>query len=363
MSEDSMHCQECVAGHVQCQAKAKRVGQSNGRLPGVPDISLLSPELQQQWDSEANLYLGAIKVKPKSDIKAVWQCNKCPAGQPHVWTTMVHHRTQGTQCPYCSNRLVCLHNSLATVAPDVAQHWNHSKNEKAPEQVLAGSRFRAEWKCPTCKWEWQAPISRRVSRKAFCPKCSRAQRVLQPQPTFAEARPAELAEWDYELNDAEGFHPERITLGSAKLVHWICSCCPRGQPHRWTARLPDRIGLNSGCPVCAGRYPCVCNSLQSLAPSVAAEFDVDKNGFAPSEITAGSGKVVWWRNERRGSWRQAVDVRTDKRLPRNQQVQLLCNLQLKTMASNCLNATKVSPSLTRVVMARQLHLKSPLHAW
>ncbi|KAL3154721.1 hypothetical protein ABBQ38_011269 [Trebouxia sp. C0009 RCD-2024] len=65
--------------------------------------------------------LGAIKVKPQSMIKAVWNCMKCPAQQPHVWTAGVYNRTRGTRCPYCSNRLVCLHNSLATVAPDVAQ--------------------------------------------------------------------------------------------------------------------------------------------------------------------------------------------------------------------------------------------------
>ena len=55
---------------------------------------------------------------------------------------------------------------------------------------------------------------------------------------------------------------------------------------------------------------CVCNSLKSLFPSVAAEFDVAKNGFAPSEVTAQSNQKVWWRNAQRGSWRQAVYART-----------------------------------------------------
>ena len=65
--------------------------------------------------------------------------------------------------------MVCLHNSLATVAPDVAQYWNHSKNEKAPQQVLAGSRLRSEWKCPTCEWEWQALIAGRVIQRLVAP--------------------------------------------------------------------------------------------------------------------------------------------------------------------------------------------------
>ena len=68
-----------------------------------------------------------------------------------------------------------------------------------------------------------------------------------------------------------------------------------------------------GCPVCAGQQACVCNSLLSLCPSVAAEFDVAKNGFPPSQITAYSGQEVWWRNANCGSWRQAVHERNDRR--------------------------------------------------
>lgn len=301
------------AGQVQCQATADRQGPSENSLTGSPDISKLSPELQQQWHVDWNRHLGALKVKPYSHRKVVWQCNKCPAGQPHIWTALVSNRTVGRQCPYCSNRLVCFHNSLATIAPDAAQYWNHIKNDKSPDQVLAGSSSRAEWKCPTCKWEWQAPVESRVHSRAGCPKCSHAQKVKVSQPTFAEAQPACLAEWDHEHNEAEGFYPDFITLGSGKLVHWICSCCPRGQPHRWTAPPYGRVAHGKGCAVCAGRQACVCNSLESLFPSIAAEFDVDKNGFAPSEITAQANKEVWWRNANRGSWKQTVNGRTTHR--------------------------------------------------
>ncbi|KAL3154723.1 hypothetical protein ABBQ38_011271 [Trebouxia sp. C0009 RCD-2024] len=194
-----------------------------------------------------------------------------------------------------------------------------TKNAKSAEQVLAGSSTRAAWKCPACKHEWKARIAQRVLSNSGCAKCSSAARTLQPQPTFAEAQPAELAEWDHERNEAEGLYPHEVTLGSNKQVHWICSCCPRGQPHRWTATPPNRISNGSRCAVCAGQQACVCNSLETLFPSIAAECDVDKNGCAPSEVTAWSNKKVWWRNAQRGSWRQAVHVRTDKRLAPNTQ--------------------------------------------
>ncbi|KAL3143756.1 hypothetical protein ABBQ32_003588 [Trebouxia sp. C0010 RCD-2024] len=300
-------------GNLQCQATACKPSPSDNRPPGSPDISLLSPELQQQWCINSNMHLGAIKVKPQSRCKAVWQCHQCPAGQPHVWTAWVGTRTRGSQCPYCSNRLICLHNTLATVAPEVAQYWNHSKNEGTPEQVLAGSALRAEWKCPACQWEWRAKIESRVRNGSGCARCSARNRRRRSLPTFAEAQPPQLAEWDHERNEKEGFYPDQITLGSNKMVHWIGSCCPRGQPHRWTAMPRDRMHKACGCPLCAGKQACVCNSLQSLFPSVAAEFDVCKNGFAPSEITPKSDKKVWWRNAKRGSWRQRVLQRTDRR--------------------------------------------------
>ena len=153
-----MHCKMSVAGHLQSQSVADKPGQSGDRPKDLPDISMLSPELQQQWHVDGNSHLGAIKVTPRSIVKAVWQCNMCPAGQPHIWTRSVAHRTRlGAKCPYCANKLVCLHNVLATKAPVVACYWNHSKNEKTPEQTVAGSRLRAEWQCPVCKFEWKQP--------------------------------------------------------------------------------------------------------------------------------------------------------------------------------------------------------------
>ena len=154
-----------------------------------------------------------VQSRSSHSNKAVWQCNKCPAGQPHI------SRTEGAQCPYCSNRLVCLHNSLATLALEAAQYWNHSKNEKSADQVLAGSNCRAAWKCPACNREWHGSMKGRIRNRSGCPKCSRAQKVMRSQPTFAEAQPACLAEWDSELNKEDSFYPDVITLGSAKSVH------------------------------------------------------------------------------------------------------------------------------------------------
>ncbi|KAL3144786.1 hypothetical protein ABBQ38_001899 [Trebouxia sp. C0009 RCD-2024] len=93
----------CRKGQLQRQVTAVEPNRPGCAPPASPDISMLSPELQQQWHLSANMHLGAIKVKPGSAVKAVWQCDKCPAEQPHVWKAVVASRTRGSKCPYCSS--------------------------------------------------------------------------------------------------------------------------------------------------------------------------------------------------------------------------------------------------------------------
>jgi hypothetical protein len=51
---------------------------------GLPDVSMLSPQLQLEWHPVNNTLLGNIKVKPHSNIRVMWSCPNCPAGCPHL---------------------------------------------------------------------------------------------------------------------------------------------------------------------------------------------------------------------------------------------------------------------------------------
>ena len=156
-----------------CHATAAQPQSQHGKQGKVvvPDISELSVHLQQQWHPDNNAWLGGIKVKPHSGKRVKWSCPNCPLGRPHVWETTVQLRTSGSKCPYCLNKRVCKHNSLATKAPKQWKYWNHEKNAKTPEQVNAGSSLRVHWKCPDCRLTWQAPVSARTRRDAGCPSC------------------------------------------------------------------------------------------------------------------------------------------------------------------------------------------------
>ena len=207
---------------------------------------------------------------------------------------------------------MCQHSSLATKAPRQTQYWNHDKNAKTPEQMLAGSNLRAKWKCPICSHEWQAQVAQRVRNDSGCPLCSnKANGRKTKKPTFEAVQHPLLLEWDYERNAADGIHPNNTTLGSNKLVHWDCQKCPKGQMHKYQMRSSNRIGSQaSGCPYCAGDQVCKCNSLETHYPMVSSQWDFARNDTTPAQVTSRSNQLVWWVNSVQGSWTQRISERT-----------------------------------------------------
>jgi len=81
------------------------------------------------------------------------------------------------------------------------------------------------------------------------------------QPTFEAAQHPLLLEWDYECNLKDGIHPSSTTLGSNKLVHWVCQKCPKGQLHQYQMRpmivLKDMVAVVHIVPAakCANATP------------------------------------------------------------------------------------------------------------
>ncbi len=298
---------------MHCTAPAAHPQKQQGRLPkpGLPVISALSPQLQHEWHPDNNAVLGGIKVTPGSSRKVMWSCPNCPAGRPHIWTATVKKRSRDSRRPYCHGRKVCEHSSLATIAPRQLKYWNWDKNLKTPEQILAGSNLMAEWKCPACSHKWQGRVHQRVKNDRGCPQCSRKLCLGSKQSTFKAAQHPLLLEWDHERNTNVGIHPHNTTLGSKKEVHWVCRNCPKGRLHLYQMMPSSRCGKQRrGCPYCAGRQVCKCNSLETRFPVTSSEWDFAKNDDTPAEVTSRSQQVVWWLNSVRGSWAQRINERT-----------------------------------------------------
>ena len=265
------------------------------------------------------MHLGNILIRPFSKRKVWWSCNQCPDGFPHIWQASVHNRTSGTGCPFCSGVAVCQHNTLARKAPRVALFWDAKKNHPiSPDHVTVNSHMRAHWKCSACLHEWQASVLHKAHAKTGCPNCAKANAgrkadgTRQKHPTFAAAQHALLQQWDHDRNRENGNFPENTSLRSNKLIWWQCHKCPKGQVHSWQALARNRTSSNNltGCPCCSGHQVCECNSLQTVCPDIAADFDVEKNGVTAAEVTSATHTKYSWLSDKAGAKKRSVAQRT-----------------------------------------------------
>jgi len=166
--------------------------------------------------------------------------------------------------------------------------------------------------------EWQASVSAKVKGKSGCPKCAKANGNMpadgtrQKHPTFAAAKHALLQQWDHDRNRGSGNFPDNTTLRSNKLIWWQCHACPKGKVHSWQARPDSRTSCKkpTGCPCCAGQKLCECNSLETVCPDIAADFDVEQNGVTAAEVTSSAGTKYSWLSDKPGAKKRSVSQRT-----------------------------------------------------
>ena len=250
------------------------------------------PNLMAQWDHSKNTDIFPESLSAGSGYSAWWLCEK-----GHSWQATVNHRHHGTGCPICSNRIVVKGvNDLKTVNPSLAAQWNYNKNGTLlPENVHPGSSKRVWWRCQEGH-EWQAVIASR-SQENGCPCCA-GQAVVKGVTDLATVRPDLAAQFDVEKN--AGISPSEICRASNKKYWWLCE-----MGHSWQASANTR--QKSGCPVCAGKaaFPGL-NDLMTLSPTLAEQWDYSKNAQRPSEVTACSGRHIWWRCAKGHSWRSTV---------------------------------------------------------
>ena len=113
-----------------------------------------------------------------------------------------------------------------------------------------------------------------------------------------------LEEWDYEKNIMD---PKILSAGSHKKVWWIC---PKG--HSYNTAIEKRVRNNTGCPYCSNKkiMPGF-NDLATTRPNIAKEWDYSKNDkLTPKDVSAGSGKKVWWICPKGHSYDSIIIMRT-----------------------------------------------------
>ncbi|KAA6420844.1 MAG: hypothetical protein FRX49_09233 [Trebouxia sp. A1-2] len=138
----------------------------------------------------------------------------------------------------------------------------------------------------------KALVKGKARTNSGCPKCAKAHAgreadgTRQKHPTFTEANHALLQQWDHDRNRESGTHPDNTTLQSGKLIWWCCHACPKG------------------------KKLCECNSLETVCPDIAADFDVEKNGVTAAEVTSSASTKYSWLSDEPGAKKRSVAQRT-----------------------------------------------------
>ena len=142
------------------------------------------------------------------------------------------------------------------------------------------------------------------------------QHAAAGQPKLGEARPDLIASV-HPTRNAGDLLPEDISLGSARRIWWICREGQCGHTHEWESRI--HVRKRSGCPICARKQPCVCNSLAAVHPELAQQWDADANApLGPKDLLPGSNKPVGWvcaKHPVPVRWVARVKSRTKPRRP------------------------------------------------
>ena len=185
-------------------------------------------------------------------------------------------------------KLVKGQNDLLSQYPACINEWDFNKNHPlSPDAVVAGSSKKVWWIC--CKGHsYEQSINLHVGRGYGCPYCSH-RKVLTGYNDLETLFPDIATEW-HPYKNAE-LKPSSITAYSKKKVWWLCS---RGHSYEQTVERRTRRG--SACYYCSGHKVLKgFNDLASVNPSLSVEWHPSKNApLTPYEVTAGSGKRVWW---------------------------------------------------------------------
>ncbi len=115
-----------------------------------------------------------------------------------------------------------------------------------------------------------------------------------------------VEEWDWKKNSNTDIN--KVTYGMQKKFWWVCK---KNKSHNWLSSVSNRTSKHSGCPFCSNHRVDKSNSLKSLYPSIAMEWDVKKNsGLKPENINATTQKKYWWKCKLHHTWKTQVWLRT-----------------------------------------------------
>ena len=258
-------------------------------IPKEQSLGALYPLISKEWHPTKNENLTPFNVKPYSNKKVWWQCDK---EDDHEYEMSIVKRTgRNYKCPICNGSKVVQSNSLLSIHPDIAEEWHPIKNGNlSASEVTASSNKKVWWKCAKgSDHEWQMSVDARTGRGNGCTICSN--RKVVHSNCLATTHPELAKEWHPSKNGE--LNPQNLVAGASKKVWWQCI---HDKNHIWQATLNNRSSKNNACPFCTGRNATVETSLGALYPEMAKEWHPTKNNkLTPYDVKPKSGKLIWWK--------------------------------------------------------------------
>lgn len=86
---------------------------------------------------------------------------------------------------------------------------------------------------------------------------------------------------------------------------WWEHYCECGELHRWQTKKNSRMRAGTKCPYCTGQKTCICRSLYTLYPELAAQLD-DENNISAKNIGVGYSKELLWKCPKGHTWKNKV---------------------------------------------------------
>lgn len=193
--------------------------------------------------------------------------------------------------------------SLAYLYPEIAKEWHQELNGKiTPEYVNAHTHRKYWWKCPYGH-EYEMVVKHRVEKETRCPICS-SHRILEGYNDLAFKRPDIVVFWDYEKNGE--LLPTQVAEFSNRKAWWKC-----GKGHSYKRTISQQTTRPVSCPICKMQELCEgVNDLATLFPSIAREWDYQKNIGTPNMYTPISHKRFnWICNDCGWNWNISINSR------------------------------------------------------
>ena len=339
-----------------CPACSNKVVTPNNNL------AVTNPEVLKHWDYAKNQRTPE-DFTSGSNKKAWWICEK-----GHSYCQTISSYVHGKACPYCSNQKVLRgFNDLATTRQDLLPYWHPTKNTNiTPYEITSGSSSKKVWWICDKGHEYQMTPANKAAGQG-CPICAKqAQTSFPEQAIFFYLKQATEAKNRYKLDgkieidiylpvfnigiEYDGFlyHSSEASKYNEEKKNMYCAehgirlirikevkedmadsdttiyCINDGRNYSYLTdvinklfsllgiELQTAINVDNDAPSINNQYIFneKQNSLGSVYPDLAKEWDYKKNGIlTPSMISSHSGRKVWWKCAEGHSYQASPDNR------------------------------------------------------